>query len=56
MTEAYLLNIKEWKCNGFPKVIAIFTCHFEVFIKFLFNQWIVLHSNRIPHEILGKIK
>lgn len=55
--ESNLLNIQKWKCNGFPKIITIFACHFEMFVKFFFNQWIILHCNCVPHEVLqSKLK
>lgn len=51
----YLLDIEERKGDCLPKIISILARHFEMLIKFLFNQWIILHSDRIPHEILKKM-
>ena len=53
----YLLHIQEWKSNRFPKIITVFTSHFEMFVPFLFNQWVVLNGHGVPHKIfLGKNK
>lgn len=49
---AYLLNVEKRKSNSFPKIIAIFTCYFEMLIEFFFDERIILHSYCIPHEIL----
>ena len=47
----YLLHIQEWKSNRFPKIITVFTSHFEMFVPFLFNQWVVLNGHGVPHKI-----
>ena len=47
----YLLHIQEWKSNRFPKIITVFTSHFEMFVPFFFNQWVVLNGHGVPHKI-----
>ena len=50
----YLLHVQKGEGDCFPKVITIFTSDFEVFIPFLFDQWIVLNGHRVPHIVFLK--
>lgn len=47
----YLLDIKKGKCHRLPKVVTVLAGNFEVLVEFLLYQWIVLHRDRVPHEI-----
>ena len=51
-----LLDIQKWKSYSFPKIVAVFTCNFKMFIPFFFYQRIVLNGNCVPHEIFLKVK
>ena len=46
-----LLNVEEWKSDGFPEVVSIFACHLEMFVPFLLYQRIILDCHRIPHVV-----
>ena len=47
----YLLNVEERKGDGFPEIVAVFASHFEVLVELFFDQRVVLHRDRVPHQV-----
>lgn len=50
--QCHLLNVQEWESDCSPEIVAVFTGDFEVLVELLFDQWIVLHGDGVPHEVL----
>lgn len=47
----YLLDVKKGKCHCFPKIVTVLAGDLKVLVEFLLYQWVVLHRDRVPHEI-----
>lgn len=46
-----LLDVEEGEGDGLPEVVSVFASHFEMLVEFFFDERVVLHRDRVPHQV-----